>query len=300
MMKKVLLVVLTLAIATSLSFAQTSGPSNVAGYVKITCGGTVPLQAYATPFGLPFKFWDVDAGTGVPQYGVESFRPSDIIGDQANPGGPVNADRIVQQSGTQAYRDANNGDQWTGTLEDNAEMFPGWAYWFVNKTGTPRDLVLAGEVDNSGNYGTTTITAPTTATNYATPYSWCDSRNVPVENLGLIEQGFLGAPTAPPSDKVVQQGGTGYQLNYIDGVGWDHGFDYIEPGLAYWIVNKHSASWDYTYVGVPSLPSTGSSNEGAVTGAKTSPKVKSKATVRAISGKKSAPKTPAKSTKTSK
>ena len=301
MMKKVLLVVLTLALATSLSFAQTSGPSNVAGYVKITCNATTYQQPYATPFGLAFKFWDVDAG--VPQYGVESFRPSDIVGDQANPGGPIDSDKIVKQGGGQAFRD-NRGAEiiWTDVLEDNEEMFPGDAYWYVNKTGVARDLVLAGEVDNAGSYGTKTITAPTSTSNFATPYSWRDSRNVPVDSLGLVEQGFTGDAIALNSDKVVQQGGSGLQLNYITGTGWDYGFASLDPALAYWIVNKHVGhTWDYTYVGVPVLPMTANDNEGNVTSAKASPTVKTKATVRATSSvKKDAPKTSKKSTKTSK
>ena len=296
MMKKVLLVVLSLAIAASVSFAQTSGPSNVAGYVKITCGAAAVGSPYATPFGLPFKFWDVVGG--VPTYGVESTYPSDIVGDQAAPGGAVDSDKIVQQAGNQAWRDAGNGNQWTDLLEDNGEMIPGEAYWYVNKTGAIRDLVLAGEVDNTGNYGTTTMTAPPAAGgNYATPYSWRDSRNAPLDSLGLTDQGFTGDPAAIPSDKVVQQGGSGLQANYIEDPSsppdpadhWE-GFLDLDPGLGYWIVNKHEGNtWDYTYVGVPLLPMIANGNEGVITGASKSSTTKSKANVRATTSVKNSP-----------
>jgi hypothetical protein len=198
MMKKVLLVVFCLMLVASVSVAQTSGPSNVAGYVKIVCGGDVYLTPYATPFGLPFKFWDVVAG--VPQYGIESTKPSDIVGDQAAPGSSSTADKILRQdTGEQAWRNSGSlpvPNVWTDLLETNSNMLPGTALWYINKTGVPRNLVLAGEVDNAGNYGTFSINAPLPGSaTYATPYTWRDSRNVPVDSLGLLAAGFLGGTT---------------------------------------------------------------------------------------------------------
>jgi hypothetical protein len=274
MMKKVLLVVLCLMFAAA-SFAQTSGPSNVAGYVKFTAPGTVVGTASATPFGLPFQFWDVDDGTGIPTYGVESFRPSDIIGDQATSGSPVGSDKILQQEGNQAFRNSSNGDAWEGNLETDSagagSMIPGEAYWFINKSGAPIDVVLAGEVNNAGNYQTVTILKPTSGTNRATPYSWRDSRLVPLDSLDLIAQGFTGGATPSASDRLVEQGGSGNIANYLIGTGWDNpAFPEVTPGAAYWIVHKHPSGvdWDYNYVGVPVLPLTADDNEGVVSSAR--------------------------------
>ena len=300
MMMKRLLPIAIVLLVVGLPIADAAAPSNVTGYTAIYIQGTT-TWGRATPFGLAFKFWDVDAG--IPQYGTESFRPSDIIGDQAIPGGPIDAEKVVKQGGNQAYRDNSGGPVvWTDPLEDNAEMIPGDAYWFVTIWPESRYLFLCGGVDNSGNYGTTTITAPMATAYYATPYTWRDSRNVPVDSLGLLEQGFTGDATAIASDKVVMQGGSGLQLNYIEGVGWDYGFTHIVPGVPYWIVNKHVGHpWNYAYVGVPALPFFSSDDESVVTGTEPQIPVKSRATVRATSSvKKDAPKTSKKSSKASK
>jgi hypothetical protein len=290
MMKKVLLVVLCLMLVASVSVAQTSGPSNVAGYVKISCGGFVSNQAAATSFGLPFKFWDV--ASGVPQYGVESTKPSDIVGDQANPGIGTTADQILRQGGDYAFRDQGAGNAWTGGLEDNSGMIPFEAYWYSNKSGAFRNLVLAGEVDNAGNYGAKVIPAPLTATGAATvTYSFRDSRNVPVELLGLLEAGFTGG-TNTSSDALVEQGGN--QLSYLDPPGeWDFGgpgtpMQYIVPGRAYWLVNKHMGHpWSYNYIGPTSLPARMANHEGVITSTKSSKSNStSKSTVRATSSVK--------------
>ncbi|RQV96741.1 hypothetical protein EH220_05310 [bacterium] len=298
MMKKVLLVVLTLALATSLSLAQTSGPSNTAGFTKTVCNGTTVGIQYATPFGLAFKFWDVDE-FGVPTYGSESTKPSDIVGDQTNPGDVISADQILKQaSGDYGYRTVA-GD-WLGDLEVNESMEPGRAYWYLNKSGAPRNLVLAGEVDNAGNYGGVFMDDPPAVPangQYATPYSWRDSRNVILDSLDLLNQGFTGGDVVT-SDKILEQG-TGLQANYLTATpGWDYGgagtpFMTITPSRAYWILNRHVGNeWTYTYVGVPVLPMTANDNEGVVTGTSKSPTSKSKASVRATTSvKKSAPKT---------
>jgi len=282
MMKKVLLVVLCLMLAASVSLAQTSGPSNVAGYVKINCLGYTAGAAASTAFGLPFKFWEVAAG--VPQYGVESTSPSDIVGNQSNPGSSTSADAIVRQGGDFAYRDNGTG-LWAGGLEDDAGMIPFEAYWYANKSGAARTLVLAGEVDNAGNYGNKLISAPTTSGGAASvSYSFRDSRNVPVELLALVEAGFTGGTTAITSDALVEQGG--YQLAYLVPPGeWDFGgegepFHYITPGKAYWIVNKHMGHpWNYNYVGLPSLPARMHNGEGVVTSKTVKATDKAKATV---------------------
>lgn len=303
-MKKVLLVVLTLALAASLSFAQTSGPSNVAGYVKISLGsGTVSAQ-YATPFGLPFKFWDVDAG--VPSYGIESTDPSDIIGDQTNPGDGIGGDQVMKQSsGEYAYRTAT---AWEGDLETTHGMVPGDAYWYLNRSGAARTLVLAGEVDNAGNYGGIFVDDPPASPpnqQFATAYGWRDSRNVPLNSLDLLNQGFTGGD-AVSSDKILDQN-NGQQANYLTAtMDWDYGgegqpFQTITPGHAYWIINRHpTQEWTYTYVGVPSLPSTANRHEGVITSTTKNPTSKDSKGTAPVTTKKNNGKTSKPTSKNSK
>ncbi len=86
-MKKVMLVIVCLVFAAS-AFAQQSDPSNDVGYVKLNVPSSSGPGVISTlSFGLPFKFWNVNAG--VPEYGNESTKPSSIIGAQTNPGNGI-------------------------------------------------------------------------------------------------------------------------------------------------------------------------------------------------------------------
>ncbi len=246
-MKKVMLVIVCLLFAANV-FAQQSDPSNDVGYVKLssTGSGTPGVQAVLA-FGLPFKFWNVVAN--VPQYGTESTRPSSIIGAQINPGGFTTADRIVNQNTAQfAYRlaPANN---YTGTLETAATMTPGKAYYYQNKTGANRTLVLAGDVDNAGGYGTITITASPTLPS-ATPISWRDSRNLAVATTvgpQLVADGFTGG-TFTTSDLIVHPSGSNARVSAA-GTVWAGTLTTLVPGEAYTIQNRvHvNGAWVYDY-----------------------------------------------------
>lgn len=233
-MKKVMFVVVLLLVASTCFAQLQSGPSNTVGYVKI-----VATASGYTPFGLPFKFWDVVSGT--PQYGVISNQPSDIVGDQANCGSFLTADRILRQdNGQNAYR-AATACAWTGLLESGSGMTPGRAYWYQNRTASNRNLVLAGEVDNSGNYATVSVT-----NNAYVPYSWRDSRSVNRDDLNLVASGFMGG-TFLTSDRIVSQtGGTNF---YYTGSAWSGTLVTVEPGAAYWIHNRNHANgaWNYNY-----------------------------------------------------
>lgn len=246
-MKKVMLVIVCLVFAAS-AFAQQSDPSNDVGYVKLNINGSgTPGTISTLAFGLPFKFWNVNAG--VPQYGNESTRPSSIIGAQTNPGAIGTADRISRvDAGTFAYfRSSDN--TWQGTLETagTGGMIPGRGYQYVNKTGAARVLVLAGDVDNSGDYGIVTVTAPTPPALLAsTPYSWRDSRNVAVSALNLLEDGFTGGAIGS-SDRVAQTVGGAFAYYRTSDNTWQ-GLAAIVPGQYYNIVNKH-AVWSYSYDG---------------------------------------------------
>lgn len=247
-MKKVLLVIACLAIAAT-AFAQQSDPSNDVGYVKLNIVGSgTPGVISALSFGLPFKFWAVTAG--IPTYGTESTRPSSIVGAQANPGSFTTADRINRvDNGQFAYRlaPANN---WAGSLETNQNMIPGRGYQYVNRTGAARTLVLAGDVDNTGDYGITNIAAPNPpAVQAATAYSWRDSRNVGRENLNLLEDGFVGG-SFTTSDRVAQTVGGSFFYYNSTTLAWAGALTAIVPGQYYNIVNKHAAAWPYSYDGV--------------------------------------------------
>jgi hypothetical protein len=245
-MKKVMLVIVCLAFAAT-AFAQQSDPSNDVGYVKLnsTGSGTPGVQA-VLPFGLPFKFWVVTAN--VPTYGTESTRPSSIVGAQINPGSFTTADRLVRQDGGAfAYRlaPANN---YTGSLETGATMIPGRAYFYQNKTGANRTLVLAGDVDNAGGYGTITITGG--ASTASTPISWRDSRNLAVATTvgpELIADGFTGG-TFTTSDQIIAQIGGASARASAAGV-WSGTLTTLAPGQAYFIQNRvhGNGTWVYDY-----------------------------------------------------
>ncbi|NUO19576.1 hypothetical protein HUU59_09035 [bacterium] len=245
-MKKVMLVIVCMLFAAT-AFAQQSDPSNDVGYVKLnsTGSGTPGVQA-VLPFGLPFKFWNVVSN--VPQYGVESTRPSSIIGAQTAQGTVTSADRIVRQDGGAfAYRSTTG--TWTGSLETGASMVPGRAYFYQNKTGANRTLVLAGDVDNAGGYGTLSVTGGVSVA--STPLSWRDSRNIVVATqVGpqLVAQGFTGG-TALSSDQIAAQIGGAIARVNAAGTTWSGTLTQIVPGQAYFIQNRPhpNGAWTYDY-----------------------------------------------------
>lgn len=275
-MKKVIFVLVSLLLV-SYCWALESAPSNEVGYVKFTVN---PAQFY--PFGLPFVFWDVPTGN-VPNYGVESRKPSDIIGTQATAGNSISSDKVLGQHGGNAYRKSSDG-LWTGSLEtdggDPGLMEPGRAYWYQNKTANPLNIVLAGQVDKDAGAslppGVYAIPIVPMGAGQYTPYSWRDSRVVPVADLGLLTSGFIGGNSIS-SDKIMDQtGATGYYRT-SDGT-WQTMLQ-VSPGKAYWIQNKHAATWNYDYNTVigqpiienpdtPEIQKVSSTSKAAVTKAK--------------------------------
>jgi hypothetical protein len=229
MLKKVAFV-LALTLLVSVALALESGPSNTVGFVKVTCPASLK-----TPFGLPFTFWDVVSG--VPQYGVPSGKPSDVIGAQLTGGTLLTGDQCIQQGGAGwlAYRAAAGG--WIGTLEDNSGLMPGWAYWIWNKHTGSQNMVLAGQVDTS----TFSRVIPASV---KTALSFRDARIRPMGQLNLITSGFTGG-TLLTSDQVIEQGGAGRLAYYT--TSWQGTLTQVEPAIAYWIWNKHANQWTYNY-----------------------------------------------------
>lgn len=241
-MKKVMLVIVCLLFAAT-AFAQQSDPSNDVGYVKISNTGGAP-----SAFGLPFKFWNVVSN--VPQYGVESTQPSSIIGAQIATGG-AGSDNIVRQDGGQiGFRFA--AGNWGGSLQTTSAMGPGHAYYYVNRTGLPRDIVLAGDVDNTQGYRTVNLAAVGPKA-----ISWRDTRELEFDNdspsrpdigASLIADGFRGG-TASTSDLVTEQG-SGSQA-FLNGAGTLYlgTLAFVTPGRAYYLVNRThvNGAWNYNY-----------------------------------------------------
>ncbi|MBU0691421.1 hypothetical protein KKC97_03035 [bacterium] len=222
--------------------------SNTVGYYHFEAYGDEQGHEYATPFGLPFVFWRHDSA-GVPIYGRESNKPSDIIRNQANCGDVITADQILKQaSGWLAYQDCNGS--WMGDLESSETMRPGDAYWYLNRSGSPDEIFLMGEADNWGRYGELFINDPSADVpgTFSTPYSWRISHPVSVHRLGLLEQGFTGG-TIEESDKIATQDGSGDFAVYLTESNRWYPEDFqVYPGQAYGIVNNHAGhSWTYEY-----------------------------------------------------
>lgn len=286
-MKKVMFLVVMLLVASTCFAQLQSGPSNVVGYVKIVAlSNPAPgVQTVSTPFGLPFRYWDVPVG-GIPSYGVNSTNPSDIAGDQLNCGTALTADRILRQdNGANAIRNSASACAWTGGLETSSGMGPGRAYWYQNRTELDRNFVTAGEVDNSGNYLTVLVT-----NNASYPYSWRDSRSLATGSpggaagagdLNLLANGFTGG-TSLTSDRVVAQvGGQNCYFRLSDNT-WQGTLTAVQPGAAYWIHNRNhgNGAWNYNYdAGGAGLSMPGDSPKqdipgGAISKVGSSPKTK--------------------------
>jgi hypothetical protein len=137
-------------------------------------------------------------------------------------------------------------------------MTPGHAYYYQNKTGAARFIVLAGDVQNNNSYGLVDIlTVPgnsLTAENKA--LSWRDSRNIPIATAvgpQLVAQGFMGGNFST-SDLVVDQVVGGSARVTADGLTWGGTMTQLVPGHAYYILNRvhPNNAWTYNYAtGLP-------------------------------------------------
>jgi hypothetical protein len=254
MLKKVAFV-LALTVCVSLALALESGPSNTVGFVKITC-----TQNFQNAFGEPFTTWDVISG--VPQYGVFSGKPSDVIGAQLTGGSAFTGDRCIEQTGAgqYAYR-TTTAALWAGSLENAGGMLPGIAFWLHNKQAFDQDMVLAGEVDTSG-FGPIAINP-----NFQNAITWRDARNVDRSRLNLLTSGFTGG-SAFTSDRLIEQTGAGRYCYYNTATpAWAGSLPGSEPGVAYWIHEKNGNSWNYNYVSggaMPPAPDRPGGNEGTI------------------------------------
>jgi len=220
----------------SLGEAPESDPSNRIGFVSIVC----PQTSY-TPFGLPFTFWDVV--NCVPQYGVPTCKPSDIIGAQFSAGSGATGDRVIRQdNGLWAYRTTTPA-LWAGPLEIDGCMECGRAFNIWNRHSSAQTMVLAGEVDTSA-CGPIWI-----APNAWTPLSFRDARVRPIRNINLLTSGFTGG-TGATSDRLIEQGTGSYAFFSTGSMTWVYyptSFTSVSPGKAYRIWNRHGTGWNYNY-----------------------------------------------------
>jgi len=247
-MKKVMFVVVMLLVASACFAQLQSPPSNVTGYVKFSASAGTPAAPSFTAFGQPFKFWDIGL-PGIPTYGSPSTSPSDIFGDQPACNTIGFADRIWRQDGgAQAYRNSSVGCAWGGSLETGAGMEAGRAFWYVNKSGALRDIVMAGEVDNTGDYLSVACAAGVGDAGIFTPYAWRDSRSLDRSTLNLIASGWAGGTLPTNSDQVWQQaGGTFYYDTNGPTFGFNGSLVTLEPGKAFWILNRGSNGGAFNY-----------------------------------------------------
>jgi hypothetical protein len=226
----------------SYCFALESAPSNKVGYVKLNVAGGTG-NVYTVGIGLPFVFWDVPTGN-VPTYGVESRKPSDILGTQlVCAASAITADRVLRQdNGDYSFRQSPSCI-WQLALENNSEMEPGRAYQFRTTNQPNKSFVIAGEAD------TTAIGIPTVTINAGAyvPYSWRDPRELAVSRLNLHAQGFTGAAFSTLSDKVVEVGGQGLYAWYKSTDNTWQGMATVIPGKSYYIASKHATPWAYHY-----------------------------------------------------
>jgi len=237
MLKKVAFV-LALTVLVSFALALESGPSNTVGFNKVTFDGNTVNGGY-TPFGLAFTYWDVVAG--VPSYGVESEKPSDIVGSQTTAGPPFLATEIIcKNTGESGYLSPGG---WTGPLEDNSSMIEGYCFLAWVKNANSEDVVFAGEVDTS----TYAVGIPVPAGDSYTWVSFRDARQVNLANLNLVTSGFLGGVNPPTSDELLEKG-TGLAAWYHNTAGWQGTIvgNQVTPGLAY-MIHAIAGHGGYTY-----------------------------------------------------
>lgn len=233
MLKKVAFV-LALTVLVSFALALESGPSNTVGFNKVTFAG----NGY-TPFGLAFTYWDVVGG--VPSYGVQSTKPSDIIGAQTTPGPPWIATEIIcKNTGQSGYFDGTN---WQGPLETSSSMIEGYCFLGWVKNPSSEDVVFAGEVDTS----TYAVGIPIPAGDSYTWVSFRDARMQPLGAINLETSGFLGGGAPWFSDELLEKS-TGMAAWLHDVNGWQGTIanNEVTPGYAY-MIHAISGHGGYTY-----------------------------------------------------
>ncbi|MCC6476841.1 hypothetical protein IT157_07260 [bacterium] len=222
--------------------------SNTAGYIEVEALGGV--GEVFTPFGVPFVTWDIL--TGAPQYGSASSRPSDVIREQSEFGLINTADRVINMTNFHtAWRNSSN--VWAGTLETTPGMDRGKGFYYSNRVSRPtRSIIICGEVDHSGagfSYSLL-IPDPTPGPYVVRPFSWPEARVLPVSQLELLTDGFLGGANASDSDLLVCMGPVDNgKFAWYDNVnGWTGTLTHVTPGQVYYIVNQHPGhSWNFTY-----------------------------------------------------
>jgi hypothetical protein len=135
-------------------------------------------------------------------------------------------------------------------------MTPGRGYYYVNKSGVARTLVLAGQVDNATLYDSVLISAPAVdGGTFNNPVSWRDTRDRDRDDLNLLANnyggtgGFRGANTSQFSDRTIRQADGQFFWRRSSDNSWQGAvLTNVNPGQAYWIQNRHGThNWSYKY-----------------------------------------------------
>ncbi len=218
-----------------------SGPSNTVGYTQID--GIGGIGSCYTYFGIPFTLWD----GGGRSYGLPSTSPSDLFTDQFRCGLPGQADRVVDlHNGEFAYR--NIPCAWAGILEVNNNLIFGHGMGFgILNNNSSRSVVVCGEADVSGNYGTTIV--PPAGSDPGTSYiAWRDPRVLQINQLELINDGFQGGSGYPDSDRLISLGPVDAgAIAYCVNGSFTGNLTQVVPGQAYLIENVHAAPFNYSF-----------------------------------------------------
>jgi len=218
-MKKVILPLILLMLGAAL-FALESAPSDVVGFVKVTC------NAGYTPFALPFTQFNTS--------GVETLALVDIVAPYMTGGTALSADRIMDiGTGSVAYKTG------AGAISGFQNFTIGHGYYMHNRHSA-FNLYLAGTVVPTViNFGTMGIGFNVVGIKEASA--------VPMSSLDLVSCGFTGG-TALTSDKVWDMN-NGQTATYNTSTStWAGTLTALTPGHVYYVQvkNNHTAfNWTY-------------------------------------------------------
>jgi hypothetical protein len=135
-------------------------------------------------------------------------------------------------------------------------MTLGHGFWFNNKSATSKTIIVCGQVLRGTPYYTAALPTGTVTAPSQTPYAWREPLERPIDQIGLLTDGFTGGFALTDialSDMIYSLGpiDAGNIAYYTSAGGWSGGsLQRIIPGQAYRILNKHNL-WSYNYTFTP-------------------------------------------------